>query len=73
MAVPPYLKPGSVLRLFVKDTNPPKTKRFIIVGISTDEVSLASVYINSNLNKKTAWSIGLESLNIFFEKAGHPF
>ncbi len=73
MEIPEYLQPGSVLRLFVKDTNPPKTKRFIIVGISTDEISIASVYINSKLNKKAAWSIELESLNIFFEKEGRPY
>lgn len=73
MAVQQYLRPGSVLRLFVKDTNPPKTKRFIVVGISVDEICIATVYINSNLNKKAAWSIELESLNIFFEKSDRPY
>lgn len=73
MAVPQYLRPGSVLRLFVKDTNPPKTKRFVVVGISIDEVSVASVYINSNLNKKAAWSLELESSHLFFEKAGRSY
>ena len=28
---------------------------------------------NSNLNKKAAWSIELESLNIFIEKEGRPY
>ena len=73
MALPHQLKPGYVLRLFVKDTHPPKTKRFIVVGISTDEISLASVYINSKLNKNAAWSIELESLNLFFEKTGRLY
>lgn len=64
---PEELQIGMVLRLFVKDTNPPKIKRFIIVGMSNDGVSLASVYINSEINEFVNYSIELKSQHLFFE------
>jgi len=45
------LQIGSVLKLHVKDTNPPKEKRFIVVGKTIDGICLATVYINSAINK----------------------
>lgn len=59
------LKIGTVLRLSVKDTNPPKIKRFIVVGKTIDGLSLASVYINSQINLKVNWNIELQSLSPF--------
>ncbi len=58
------LKIGKVLRLKVKDTKPPKIKRFIIVGFSKDRVTLASVYINSEINRNINWSQEQQSLQV---------
>jgi hypothetical protein len=41
------LKIGSVIRLKVTDTNPPKTKWFVIVGQAGDQYAI--VYINTGL------------------------
>jgi hypothetical protein len=45
------IKVGSVIRMFVFDTTPPKTKLFIIIGLDPENICLASVYINSKLTK----------------------
>ena len=55
---------GSVLRLHVKDTYPPKTKRFIIIGFTEDKVTLATVYINSEINTNVNWSIEQQDLQL---------
>lgn len=57
---------GKVLRLKVKDTNPPKIKRFVIIGFSEDKFSLASVYINSEINTKINWSLEQQELQLEF-------
>ena len=57
-------KIGVVLKFFVRDTNPPKEKFFIIIGLTEDEVSLASVYINSEINMIVNYSSALMALHI---------
>jgi hypothetical protein len=58
------LKIGMVLKLFVNDTTPPKEKRFIIVGFSEDKFSLASLFINSEINKNINWSQEQQALQL---------
>jgi hypothetical protein len=60
------LKVGAVLKLFVSDTNPPKEKRFIVVGFTEDKLSLASLYINSEINTNINWSQEKQSLQLEF-------
>jgi hypothetical protein len=48
----------------VADTRPPKIKRFIIVGASTDSLTLASVYINTELNIKVNYNLDLQCQHI---------
>ena len=67
------LSAGTVLKLFVTDTNPPKTKRFIIVGFDDDKVRLAYVYINTGINRNFAWSIELECLHLKLEARGRAY
>lgn len=55
---------GTVLRLSVKDTTPPKIKRFIVVGKTLDGLTLASVYINSEINTTVNWCIEMQNLQI---------
>ena len=42
---------GTVIKAFLANTNPPKEKRFIIVGESYDHLFLACVFINSEINE----------------------
>lgn len=39
-----------VIRSYVPDTTPPKPKYWIVVGITDDEIGLAAVYVNSQVN-----------------------
>ena len=64
---------GTVLRMMVKDTTPPKVKRFIIVGESADSLTLASVYINTELNIKVNYNLDLQCQHIEFQAAGRDY
>lgn len=44
------LKVGSIIKLLVLDTIPPKTKYLIIVGLDKENISFATVFINSVVN-----------------------
>jgi hypothetical protein len=57
-------KVGTVIKLFVHDTTPPKEKRFIIIGFTEDKLTLASLYINSELNKNINWSQEQQALQL---------
>ncbi len=57
------LKIGSVIRLYVRDTNPPKEKRFILVGQSYDKLLFASIFINSEINPNIFHTEELRDLN----------
>jgi len=61
------IRVGSVLKLFQTNTTPPKEKRFIIVGITEDSFSLATVYINTSINKNVNYSKELKSLQLGLE------
>lgn len=58
---------GSVIRKFVLNTNPPKIKRFIILAISPSEISLASVFINSEININVFRTDELKKLQVPLE------
>ncbi|MBD2769150.1 hypothetical protein IC235_14755 [Hymenobacter sp. BT664] len=46
----PELEVGMVIRSYVPDTTPPKSKYWVVVGITEDEIGLATVYVNSRIN-----------------------
>jgi len=64
---------GTVIKLHVTDTTPPKTKYFIIVGFSNDKVSLAAIYINSNINENVNYCDTLKQLQIIVPQNDHSF
>ncbi|GGM95079.1 hypothetical protein GCM10010967_30580 [Dyadobacter beijingensis] len=64
---------GTVIRMMVRDTIPPKIKRFIIVGASADTLTLASVYINTELNIKVNYNLDLRCQHIEFDVAGRDY
>ena len=67
------LKIGSVIKADVKDTTPPKTKRFIIVGIDNANILLATVYINSEINPNIFNTRYLKDLQYNLEKKDREY
>lgn len=64
---------GCVLRMFVKDTYPPKIKRFIVVGEADDKLTLVSVFFNKNLNEKVNWNLDFKAQQIEFTPEGRDY
>ena len=67
------LEIGSVLKLYVKDTKPPKEKRFIVVGKTIEGLCLATVYINSEVNDNINFTPELKALHLFFQASGRDY
>lgn len=62
---------GTVIRTHVIDTDPPKTKIFIIVGYY--ENNAVTVYFNSEINHYINYSQELQNLHIPFGFSGRPY
>jgi len=73
LLLPDGLKIGMVLRAFVNFTNPPKEKRFVIVGFKDDSISVASVLINTNVNLNINYNQELQSQHLFFENEDRTY
>lgn len=67
------LKIGTVLKLHIKNTKPPKEKRFIVVGKTIDGVCLATVFINSEINLNINFTDELRHLHCFFPASGREY
>jgi hypothetical protein len=63
------LKVGSVIKVYVSDTHPPKEKRLILVGISYDKIYFASIFLNSEINVNVFPTPTLKNLNVEFKSA----
>lgn len=61
------LSVGTVLKLRVKDTNPPKEKRLIVVGFTDDNLFLATIFINSRVNPNLNLPKELQELHLHFK------
>lgn len=58
------LKVGAVFKCWDDDCNPPKEKRFIVVGITEDRIALGAVYINSDPNYRFHYREVFQKLQI---------
>lgn len=67
------LEIGMVLKLYVSDTRPAKEKRFIVIGKTDNDLSIATLYINSKINKKINWAKELIDLHIHFKAQGREY
>lgn len=67
------VKVGSVLKLKVEDTKPPKVKFFIIIGQNIEGFSLATLYINSDINFNVNFSQDLIDLQVPISKEDYNF
>lgn len=64
---------GDVLKLFVEETNPPKTKYFFVLGATADHISIASFYVNSKINLNVNNNPVLVKYNIEIKPEHYPF
>ena len=67
------LRIGSVLRMHVLDTTPPKIKRLIVVGMDPESIMLVTVFINSEINPSIISSTKLQELQYPLESQSLPF
>ncbi len=67
------LKIGAVLRFNVFDTTPPKIKRMVIIGISSNRLSVAVLYFNSEINPNLFPTQELKQLHLKFKKQNRNY
>lgn len=67
------LEIGSVIYEFVTDTIPPKKKFYIIVGRTSDNLLLSTVYINSNIYEKRFPTEELKKLHVKISASNNTF
>lgn len=67
------IEPGTVIRCFVTDINPPKIKFFIILGIADDYCAVGTIYINTKINKNIYDTIETIDLQIPVSPKECPF
>lgn len=64
---------GSVIKVYVTDTNPPKEKRLILVGATWDKLHFATVFINTAINPNIFTTQELIDLNYEIAAEGCDF
>lgn len=67
------VKIGTVIRVHVRDTKPPKEKRIILVGVSYDKLFFATVFINSDINPNVFPTKELRDLNLPLTAVGREY
>lgn len=67
------LKVGAVLRIPVSFTTPPKVKRLIIVGFDSQNIALASVLINSEINPNKFPTQRLKDLHLELDENNRDY
>jgi len=67
------LKKGAVLRTTVDFTNPPKIKRFLIVGLSKENESVGVIVFNSKINLNIHHAEALRYLQLKFKPDGKEY
>lgn len=65
--------PGNVIRCFTTDTNPPKEKRFVVLGVDVTGALIGTVFINSDVNFNVINSQELLELQYPIKKAGNEY
>ena len=66
------IKVKSVIKAFVSDTNPPKEKRIIIIGIDNTEKYVGVILFNTAINWKAISTIELAKLQYYLTKEDNP-
>jgi hypothetical protein len=64
---------GTVIKCFVKNTNPPKEKRFVVLGIDANGDLIGVVFINSVINWKVIKTDELAQLQHYVTKEDNEY
>jgi hypothetical protein len=67
------LEKGTVLRMFVNDTNPPKIKWLIVLGLHENKLALGTLFINTDINKNINYSTELQNLQYELKSQDNTF
>ncbi len=67
------ITPGTVLKCFVRNTNPPKEKRFVVLGTDSEGNLVGVVFINTNINWKVIRTFELQKLQYYIEAEKNDF
>jgi hypothetical protein len=67
------LKKGTVIKMFIPTTKPPKEKCFIVVGANLSSISLATCYINSKINTNVLNTPELVQLQVVLSANNYDF
>lgn len=67
------IKAGDILHIFAKDTNPPKEKFVVILGINDDKVEVLTVFINSKINTNVYKTKFQQDLNYLIKSSDYAF
>ena len=67
------VKPGVVIKAFVPNTNPPKEKRFVLVGEKYDKLVFATVFINTEINANIFKDADTRQLHLPFDDADREY
>lgn len=67
------LKKGAVLRTTVDFTNPPKIKRFLIVGLNKENGNVGVIVFNSEINLNIHHAEALRNLQLEFTADGKEY
>jgi hypothetical protein len=67
------LEKGTVLRMFVDDTHPPKIKWFIVLGLHENKLALGTLFINTDINKNINYSTELQNLQYKLKSQDNTF
>ncbi len=73
LLMPEGLVVGTVIRAFVNFTNPPKEKRFIVVGFYEDNVNTSVILINTDINLNINYNQELRLEHIHLESEGREY
>lgn len=68
-----YVKPGAVFRLQFPYTNPPKIKRFVMIGINEKLARVGFLFINSQINPNIITTSHLQNLQFLMEAHDRPY
>jgi hypothetical protein len=61
------IQPGSVFRIHVNTTTPPKIKRIVILAISSDNICVGYLFINSDINPNLFQTPSLQNLHLYLQ------
>ena len=67
------IRPGAVFKVYVTNTNPPKYKRIVILGINEDETLIGHLFINTSINLWQLDSDELRNLQIELLSDGRDY